>query len=170
MLNRHFSLSEKSLFYAVKTLLGSCICWYGTLALGIDNPIWAVISVIIVSDADLSGTATLAKVRVINTAVGCGTGLISLLFFGYSPLVCLLTASVTVLLITSLQYYPSNWRLAPVTVVILMNAAQQAGDKKEAILLALTRAAEIGIGCAIALILAFAFSHLAKKTPFASKK
>jgi len=161
MPQNHFTLTQKSLLYAVKTLLGAGICWYALAWLGVDNPIWAVITVIIVSDADLSGTATLAKARVINTAVGCASGVLSLLFFGYSPLICLLTAAVTVLFVTSLQYYPANWRLAPVTVVILMDAGRQAVDKQAAILYALMRTVEIGAGCVVALFLAFAFSRIA---------
>jgi len=164
MTNQHFSLTQKSLFYSAKTLLGSGICWYGLTLLGMADPIWAVITVIIVSDADLSGTAVLAKARVINTAVGCVSGIVSLLLFGYSPLLSLVTAAVTVLFVTSLQYYPANWRLAPVTVVILMDAARQAVNKGEAIFYALTRTVEIGAGCAIALFLAFVFSRIAAKS------
>jgi uncharacterized membrane protein YccC len=163
MLHRHFSLTQKSLLYSAKTLLGACLCWYGLTAFGVDNPIWSVITVIIVSDADLSTTATLAKVRVINTAVGCASGLISMLLFGYTPLVCLLTAAVTVLFVTSLQRYPANWRLAPVTVVILMNAGSQAVGKEAEVILALLRAVEIGVGSAVALLLAHFFSQVAHR-------
>lgn len=160
----HFSLTQKSLFYSAKTFLGAAICWYGLAWLGVANPIWAVITVIIVSDADLSGTATLAKARVINTAVGCASGIVSLLLFGYSPLICLLTAAVTVLFVTSLQYYPANWRLAPVTVIILMDSGRQAVGKETSILYALMRTAEIGVGCIVALLLAFAFSRIANRS------
>ena len=164
MLNCHFSLTQKSLFYSAKTLLGSCLCWYTLTLFGVDNPIWSVITVIIVSDADLSTTANLAKVRVINTAVGCVSGLISMLLFGYSPLGCLLTAAITVLFVTSLQFYPANWRLAPVTVVILMNAGSQAVGKQAEIILALQRAAEIAMGSAVALVLALVFSRVANRS------
>jgi len=164
MPNNHFSLTQKSLFYAAKTLLGAGICWYALMWCGVANPIWAVITVIIVSDADLSGTAALAKARVINTAVGCLSGIVSLLVFGYSPMICLLTAAITVLFVTSLQYYPANWRLAPVTVIILMDAGRQAVGKEEAILYALLRTAEISVGCVVALVLAFAFSRIAIKS------
>ena len=170
MPNQHFSLTKKSLFYSAKTLLGAAICWYGLVACGLQDPLWAVISVIIVSDADLSGTASLAKVRVINTAVGCATGLLSLALFGYTPLGSMLTAAFTVLLVTSLQYYPANWRLAPVTVVIvMMDTGREMGGKGD-IYYGMMRAVEISAGCMVALILAYVFTHIANLPPFAPKK
>ena len=130
MPHQHFSLTQKSLLYAAKTLLGAAICWYGLAWAGVTNPIWAVITVIIVSDADLSGTPTLAKARRHQHHCGVWSGITSLLLFGYSPGGCILTAAITVLLVTSLQYYPANWRLAPVTVVILMDAGRQAATSR----------------------------------------
>jgi len=158
-----FRFTKESLFYSAKTLLGAGICWYGLRISGVNNPIWAVITVIIVSDADLSTTATLAKTRVINTVVGCISGIIGLSLFGYTPLICLLTAAATVLLVTSIEHYPANWRLAPVTVVIVMDAGRQAVGKESEIFYALTRAGEIGLGCVVALYLALIFSRIAAK-------
>jgi uncharacterized membrane protein YccC len=160
MANRHFSLKQTSLLYAAKTLLGAILCWYGLAWFGVTNPLWAIISVIIVSDADFSGTMTLAKTRVVNTAVGCTVALISLILFRYSPWTCYLTAAATVLFITSINFYPANWRLAPVTVVIVMDAARQVPSEKMEILYALERGKEIIFGCAVALVLAYIFSRL----------
>ena len=168
-MSTHFTLTQNSFLYASKTLLGALICWYGLEWIGVANPLWAIISVVIVSDADFSGTMKLAQARVVNTAVGCISAITALVIFGYSPWCCYLTAAGTVLIITSLDFYPANWRLAPVTVVIVMDAARHVSDKKHEILYALERGKEIIFGCAVALILAFLFSRLqrakAKDTP-----
>jgi uncharacterized membrane protein YccC len=168
MPHAHFSLTQKSLIYAVKTLLGATICWYGLSWVSGVNPLWAIISVIIVSDTDFSGTMTLAKTRVLNTIVGCVSAMCSLILFGYGPWVCFLTAAATVLFITSIDFYPTNWRLAPVTVVIVMDAARHVADKKTGIFYGLIRTGEIIGGCAVALCLAYLFSYvlrIKKKIP-----
>jgi len=153
-------LIKKSLLYASKTFAGAALCWYGLVAFGMKDPIWAVITVIIVSDPDLKTTRMLAKTRAINTAVGCFFGLTSLLIFGYVPWICLLTAAVTVLAITLIEHYPSNWRLAPVTVVIIMDAGRQAAGRQDEMTFAIMRMIEIGVGCAVALLLAGIYTHL----------
>jgi len=153
-------LIKKSVLYASKTFVGAFLCWYGLTALGLKDPIWAVITVIIVTDPDLKTTKMLAKTRAINTAVGCVFGLMSLLIFGYVPWICLTTAALTVFVITLIEHYPSNWRLAPVTVVILMDAGRTAANRQDVMIYAMTRMLEIGAGCIVALSLAGAYTYL----------
>lgn len=160
MPHARFSLTQKSLFYTTKTFLGGAFCWWVLTALHVPNPIWAVITVILVSDPDLSTAKSLVTARVVNTLVGCCIGLVALLLFGYSPLVAMLTASLTILLIMSIEHYPANWRLAPATVIILMDAGRLAHSHAEEIHYALLRASEIGLGCAVALVLALAYTRL----------
>lgn len=156
-------LRHKSLLYASKILLGAMIAWYGLSWCGIENPIWAVITVIIISDPSLTTTFDLAKARAINTVVGCTFGLSSLLLFGYSPLSTMLTVTLTVMIVTMIERYPTNWRLAPVTVIILMDAGRLATTHEEEIRYVLMRAGEIGVGCCIALGLAVLYTRLAQR-------
>ena len=139
MLETHLSITQKSLLYAIKAFVGTAFCWYALRMAGIPDPIWAVITVLIVSDPDFTTTITLSKTRLINTIVGCLVGIISLLIFGYSPLLCLISSSITMLIITSLKSYLTNWRLAPVTVAIVIDAGRQASTKSGAIQYALMR-------------------------------
>ena len=162
-MSHRLSIPQKSILYASKTFLGGAICWYGLTALGMPHPIWSVITVMIVSDPDLTTTRTLVAARIINTLVGCAVGLLAMLLFGYSPLVSLAAAAVTVLLITAIKDYPTNWRLAPVTVVILMDAGRLAANHRDQITYALLRAGEITIGCCVALFLAMLYTRLIVK-------
>ncbi len=150
------SITSKSLLYPFNILIGSAICWYGLVLVGISNPIWSIITVILVSDPDLTTAITLARVRVINTIVGCVAALVSLLAFGYSPWSSFLTAAVIVLVVTSVEHYPANWRLTPVTVVIVMDASRKAMTYHDEMFNAIARAGEIAAGCAVALIIAMA--------------
>ncbi len=154
------TLTRKTLLYASKTLLGAIISWYALRAFGIVDPVWGIITIILVSDPDMSTAANLSKVRIINTVVGCIIGLISLFLFGYAPSSMILTVVATILLVMSYEKYPSNWRLAPVTVVILMDAARLATSSAEELELAFMRAGEIAFGCAVALVLSFLYAPL----------
>jgi uncharacterized membrane protein YccC len=153
---------QKSLLYASKTLLGGFIAWYGLQAAGVENPIWAVITVMLVSDPDFNTSRDLAIARIINTVIGCSIGLFSLTLFGYSPLASLFTMAFTVLCVTSIPQYPTNWRLAPVTVLILLDAGRQAANHVDEIHYALLRGGEIGIGCCIAMLLAMLYTRLVR--------
>ena len=144
----------RSLRYASKTLIGSVICWFGLVWAGIADPVWAVITVMIVGDPDITTTAELAKARAINTAVGCVVALSVLLVFGYSPLAALIAAALTIMVVMLIDRYPTNWRLAPVTVMIVVDAGRLAQTHGEAIQFSLLRMAEIAVGCTVALGLA----------------
>lgn len=160
MAHIHLSLPQKSLLYASKTTIGALICWGALHLLGIDNPMWAMITVVLVSDPDLNTARTLVAARVVNTIVGGAIGLTALLLFDYAIWIALAAAALTILVITSIEHYPTNWRLAPVTVFILFDAARHAASPQEEIHLALLRALEIGLGSAVALALALVYTRL----------
>ena len=158
-------ITHKSFIYASKIFLASIICWYGLTLAGIDNPIWAVITVMVVSDPNLSTTFGLAKTRVINTIVGCAIGLSSILLLGYSAFTMILSAALTVMLVNVISRYPVNWRLAPVTVIILMDAGRLATTHEEEFHYVMLRVMEIGFGCFVALCLAGLYTKLANRKP-----
>lgn len=159
----HLSHPEKALLYASKTLLGCLISWYGLQWAGIDHPIWAVITVLIISDPDVRTTLALSQARAINTAVGCAIGMITIWLVGYSPVASLFGAALTVFVILMIDRYPVNWRLAPATVVIVMDAGRYAETRNEELLLALTRLMEIALGCVVAISLAWIYTKLIDK-------
>lgn len=149
-------INKKSLVYAVNIFIGSCICWGALTRLGLPDPIWSIITVILVSDPDLSTLMTLSKMRVINTIVGCVFGMICLLAFGYNPWISFCAAAVIIIVITSLENYPANWRLTPVTVFIVMNASRSATTYYEEVMYSIMRAGEIISGCIVALCVSYA--------------
>ncbi|RCS23625.1 FUSC family protein [Phyllobacterium salinisoli] len=156
---------KKALVYASKMLLGAAICWYGLLAMGVADPVWGVITVLIVSDPDVATALDLAKVRTINTAVGCTVGLATMLIFGYSPEASLVAIALTVISIMMIDHYPANWRLAPATVFIVMDAGRLAATQHQEISYAMMRMLEIAVGCGVALALARLYTYLAGRKP-----
>lgn len=162
MLGSPFRFAPLSIAYFSIIIVGATISWFILRWIGVDNPVWAIISVALVSDPDSQAATTLVKTRVINTLVGCFMGLLCLLVFGYSLFAMLATVGVTIFLVTSYAHYPANWRLAPVTVIILMDAARQAVTYSEQMYFALLRAGEIALGCCVAIGLGYIYKRLFK--------
>ena len=48
------TLRENALLYVVKLITGSMIVWYGLRAVGIAEPYWAMISLIVVTEPDVT--------------------------------------------------------------------------------------------------------------------
>lgn len=156
----HLSLTQKSLLYASKIFIGAMACWGALLLFGIHNPLWAIITVVLVSDPDFNAARTLVIARVTNTVVGCTVGFFALTVFGYTLPVAIITITLLVLLITSISNYPANWRLAPVTVLILLDASRNAATAQQEMHFALLRAVEIGVGSLVAWVLALIYTRL----------
>lgn len=149
----HFINPRKNaLAYLVKILSGCLILWYGLRSLGIAEPYWAMISLIIVTEPDMTVAKANFRARVINTISGCIVSCIALVIFGptFIAMLAALTAAVVVAML--LQNYPSNWRLGPATVVILLSAAFTGNGLHEELHLAFMRVGEVLVGSTVALL------------------
>jgi len=151
---------KHALVYIVKILTGTLLSWFGLRALGVAEPYWAVISVIIVTEPDFSVARANFRARLINTFSGSVIAFLALALLGgtfWSMVVALIAA---VLLAMLWSGYPSNWRLGPITVVILMSAALQGQGPRQELSLAMLRVAEVLAGSAVALLQALVYSQL----------
>jgi uncharacterized membrane protein YccC len=146
------SPKKNALVYIVKILCGSLILWYGLPLLGFEEPYWAMISLIIVTEPDMNLARANFKARLINTLTGCIVACISLLIFGATFHAMLIAMVVTVAIAMLWQNYPSNWRLGPITVVILLSAAFTGTGVNEELHLAFLRVTEVIIGSIVALL------------------
>jgi uncharacterized membrane protein YccC len=152
--------NSQSLLYVGKILAGALISWFGLGALGLDRPYWAIITICIVSEPNLESAKRLVAVRSLNTLVGAAVGLSGVMIGGLTPTTMFVCLAVTTLLVTTVPRYPANWRLAPVTVVIIMEvAAIQGSDRAMEIHIAEQRVVQVLAACLIALGLAWLFSR-----------
>ena len=115
-----FSFSNKTLVYPFRILLGCSIVWWSLYFLHDSRKIWAVISVIVVTDPDIDTLRAGTISRIVNTLVGCVTGIAFIYFAGVNFWSLMGAVTVSVLLSTSFRNYPSSWKLAPSTVAIIM--------------------------------------------------
>lgn len=143
---------KNALIYLIKILTGSLILWYGLRALGLPQPYWAIISLIIVTEPDMIVAKANFRARLINTLSGCIIACLCLVIFGAHFFSMLIALTSAVLVAMLWQHYPTNWRLGPATVVILMSAAFTGGGLDEELHLALMRVTEVIAGSTIALL------------------
>jgi uncharacterized membrane protein YccC len=159
----HFITPRKNaLVYIIKILSGSLILWYGLRALGLQEPYWAMISLIIVTEPDMTVAKANFKARLVNTISGCVIACLSLVLFGTSFFAMLIAMTLAVIVAMLWQNYPSNWRLGPVTVVILMSAAFSGGGMDEELHLAFLRVSEVMAGSIVALLQTVIYMQIQK--------
>lgn len=156
------SPKKNALVYIIKILCGSLILWYTLPMLGFEEPYWAMISLIIVTEPDMNLARANFKARMINTISGCVLACISLLLFGPTFHAMLIAMVATIAIAMLWQNYPSNWRLGPITVVILMSAAFSGSGVNEELHLAFLRVAEVVIGSIVALLQGLVYMQIQK--------
>jgi len=155
-ISRIFSFSNKPLLYAFRIVLGCSIVWFTLMQIKDSKEIWAFISVIVVSDPDFDNVRSATVSRVVNTVTGCVLGLIFLYVIGAHFGSLIAAIAVAVLISTSFKNYPTSWKLAPITVAIVMiTAITEQAHWKEAMGIALARTGEVLYGCLIAFLLAW---------------
>src|SRR6266853_5669092 len=106
--------------YAARILIGCVIVWFVLQRVNHPNPLWALISVIIVTEPELSAAFLAFNSRIVNTLVGCAVGLSFLYLLGPYDWSILLGIIVSVVICTSFIRVPGSWRVAPITVAVLM--------------------------------------------------
>jgi uncharacterized membrane protein YccC len=154
------AITPAGLVYIAKLLLGSILVWWALVALGIPSPKWAVISLIVVSEPEANRARANFLARSVNTLAGCVIACVALLVFGATLFAMLVAIAVSVLVANSIEHYPSSWRLAPATTVLLIAAGFDQIGMKQDLNLVLLRASEVIAGGAMAVGIAFVFDRL----------
>ena len=157
-------IKPRSLLFALKIALATLLVWPLLSWLGIDHPVWAVVTIAAVSDPDVSATRTLVRDRVSNTLIGCAVALLTVWSVGATLLSLATALTLSVVLATSIAHFPANWRVTPITVAILLGSA--VGEPPAlALQFAGLRASEIIAGSLTALWLAWLFPWLLERQP-----
>lgn len=156
----HITNPMRALLYASKTTIGCLICWNVLEYFGVEDPIWALLTILIVSDPDIHTTLDMARERGINTGVGCLVGVLTIFIAGYSPVVTLFAAAVTTFIVLVIDVYPVNWRLAPSTVIIVVDGARHAVTLNDEVVQTGMRLLEIAFGCIVAIGLAWIYTNV----------
>jgi uncharacterized membrane protein YccC len=141
--------------------LGGVIVWWSLDRLGDDKKIFGIISVIVVSEPDITLLRESAVSRIINTLIGSALGLACMHFIGINFWSLIVAVTSSVLISTSFKKYPTSWKLAPVTVaIIIIPAITESENYKIAMRVALERTGEVLYGSLVAFILGLVFGFL----------
>lgn len=146
--------------YGARIFLGTCGLWFLSRIFDID-PLWAVISLIIVTEIGMEPTWQGFKSRIINTLVGCLTGLTCLLAMKPSALLLPIALTAAVCVSAYLIRIPYGWRIAAITAAIVVLPALAERSSSLGITIAFERTFEVFLGSTMALCVTGLF-HTAK--------
>lgn len=151
--------------YAVRVLLSGGIVWFVLGVLAHTNPLWGLISAVVVTDLKVQSAMNNFVSRMLNTLIGCGIGLGFLKLFGASAWVVLLAMALAIIVSADLVKVPISWRIAPITAAIVMTPAYMSHSPHAGLEAALQRTGEVVIGSAVAVLVSVATSGLFRWRP-----
>ena len=139
------------LHYAVRILVGTTVVWLLLRAIGDVNPVWAVVSLILVTEPQMVSAWRAFLARLANTVIGCVMGLLFLLVVGTENWVVPLALTVTVLVCIYLVRIPQTWRVGPVTAALVLTTGVVANSRESGLEAAGRRVGEVLLGSVVAL-------------------
>lgn len=142
--------------YAVRVLISGAIVWFLLGVVAHVDPLWGLISAVVVTDLKVQSAMNNFISRMLNTLVGCLTGLLFLKLFGASAWVVLLAMAVAVIVSADLVRVPISWRIAPITTAIVMTPAYLSHSAHAGLTAAIQRTGEVVVGSVVAVIVSVA--------------
>ncbi len=158
-----------SLRHATDIFLGTLFLWVILRGLGDRNPLWAIISFIVISDPDVHTAWPNFISRFLNTLTGCVIGILTLLIFGPAEWILPFALALTVLVCTNLVKAPGSWRIGPATTAIVLTSALIEKSSWVGFEQSLRRAEEVLLGSLVALILSWITSKMRRNTQLKSQ-
>ena len=135
--------------YALRVMISGGIVWLLLAGLAHADPLWGLISSVVVTDLKFEGAVNSFVSRMLNTLIGCGTGLLFLRAFGSlgaSPGMVLLAMALSIIVSADFVHVPISWRIAPITTAIVMTPAYLSHSPEAAWRASLERTGDVVIG------------------------
>jgi len=139
--------------HGFKTALAAVLAYAITMTLDLEFGYWAVISTVIVMQVYVADSVEMCLYRFSGTIIGALLGVVVILLVPKTPFFVGIALFVTIGVCSFLTRYRKRYRMAAITVVIIVMTGLQTQD---AWLFGFSRVMEIGIG----IICAFAVSVL----------
>jgi uncharacterized membrane protein YccC len=156
---RILTWNRPGIHYAVRIFMGTTMLWVILRKVAGSHAIWAVISLIIVTEPDVKTALATFKSRISNTLLGCAAGLFCLLVAGPHDWMLPVALTVTAAISTWLTKMEVSWRIAPIAAAIIMASGLAAHSKASGLEAAFQRTGEVFLGGATALVVAWALSR-----------
>lgn len=140
----------QGLRYATRILIAGTLVWLVVSALLHTDPLWAIISAVVVTEVKVESAWKAFVSRLLNTLIGCIVALFFLRFAGASEWSVLAALAVATVVSSDLVKVPISWRIAPITAAIAMLPAYTEHSRHAGLEAAMQRSAEVLIGSAVA--------------------
>lgn len=124
------------------------------------NPIWAIASMIATSEPQIEESLHNFRARIVNTLLGCATGMLFLVVGGSSEWKLPVALAVTVLLSSYVVRIKTMHRTAPITAALIIASGLADHAKLSGVEIGLRRAGEVILGCLIGLLVAWGMSRV----------
>jgi Fusaric acid resistance protein-like len=158
-----YGLSQEHLVgvrFAINIALATTIVWQTLRAIGNDNPIWAIASMVVASDPHPEAASRMFKARLINVAVGCAIGFAFLVVGGAQDWILPLAMAVAVLVSSFVVRIKTEWRQAPINAAVVIAAAVMDGSSAVVTLQGLRKVAAVVFGSVVAMVVSLAMSKV----------
>lgn len=146
-------ISATHVMHGFKTAFAAVLAYAITTILALEFGYWAVISTVIVMQVYVADSVEMCLYRFTGTLIGALLGVLVILVFPKTPLFIGIALFVTIGICSFLTRYKTRYRMAAITVVIVVMTGMQAQD---VFIFGLSRVFEICIG----ILCAFAVSVL----------
>jgi uncharacterized membrane protein YccC len=146
--------------YAVRIFLGTAFLWILLQRLGDNHAIWAIITMVFITEPKIQNALESFRLRIYNTFVGCGIALIALVIAGSQAWILPIGVTLAVLLSTRAPESPASWRTTPVAAGVVLTAGLSAKSSSVGLHIALIRAGEVLLGGATAIVIAWVMSRV----------
>lgn len=154
----HYTRDPLALHYAVRIFIGTAFLWILLQRMGDAHAIWAIISMVFVTEPHMKTAVDTFRLRIYNTAVGCGIALVALFIAGPRAWTLPIGVTLAVLLSTRTPESPAAWRTTPVAAGVVLTAGLEARAWSTGLEIALVRAGEVLLGGMTAVAIAWAMS------------
>jgi uncharacterized membrane protein YccC len=148
------------LHFAANVFVATIVLWLILRTGANTNPIWAIASMIATSEPQLEQSLLNFRARVVNTLLGCVTGMLFLVIGGSSEWKLPVALAVTVLLSSYVVRIKTMHRTAPITAALIIASGLADHTKLTGVETGLRRAGEVLLGCLIGLIVAWVMSRV----------
>ena len=158
-MQRFAELDLLGLRFAINIFVGATLLWLLIRSFELD-PIWAISSMVAASEPRVPEAVKFFRGRLLNTGVGCATGLVVLFVGGTSLWKIPLALSISVLLSSYIVRVPVMWRQAPITATLVVAGGLLDSSKMHGVQQGLSRVRDVLLGCLVGLLVTFFVSKL----------
>jgi uncharacterized membrane protein YccC len=145
-----FASNIVGIHYAVRICIGTTLLWYLTQAMHATSTLWAIISLIIVTEPQMRLAWLAFRSRMLNTFVGAIVGFSVLACASPTSWVLIAAITFTALISTYINRFQQGWRLAPITTALIISAGMTHESAASGMNIAISRTFEVFLGSAVA--------------------